>query len=81
MDNRLALQSRGSRVINVALPAKAAYDFDVMQKVTRELVGRLGCENCHSGYDFRFELISRYSVDPQDFQLREEIGGGFGFGG
>ena len=31
-----------------------AYDLKKMQKVTANVLGRLGCPACHSGFDIRF---------------------------
>ncbi len=40
--------------IFVSVPAKASNDFDSMTKITKEVLGKLGCPGCHSGFDLRF---------------------------
>jgi hypothetical protein len=53
------LQARGKgptplRPVNVFTPPKAVHDLKSLEKVTRDVLGRLGCGNCHSGFDLRF---------------------------
>ena len=48
--------------VRVSVPASVAYNFGRMQEVTKEILGRLGCDECHSGYDIRFDVIRDYRV-------------------
>lgn len=48
--------------VRVSVPASVAYDLGRMQEVTKDILGRLGCENCHSGHDIRFDIIRDYRV-------------------
>jgi len=50
-------------VVQVQIPAKVAYDLKSMQKATEIVLGRLGCPECHSGWDIRFEIENRYRFD------------------
>jgi hypothetical protein len=34
-----------------------------MQKVTAQVLSQLGCDNCHSGFDIRFDLVRDFVVD------------------
>lgn len=52
-------------IVRVAIPAKVAYNLKSMQKVTAEILDRLGCPACHSGHDIRFELIRDFLVDEE----------------
>ena len=52
-------------VIRIRVPARMAYDLDSMTKITANMVKELGCEPCHSGYDIRFEMISRYTINKK----------------
>jgi len=45
--------SRGG-VVHVTIPAAAASDLKVMQKITANVLGKLGCLGCHSGFDIRY---------------------------
>ena len=42
------------RTVIVSVPTKVASDLKSMQKVQAEVLGRLGCPNCHSGIDILF---------------------------
>lgn len=44
------------RTIRVRLDADTMNSFDKLQAVQKDLLGRLGCPTCHSGFDLRFEL-------------------------
>jgi hypothetical protein len=49
--------------VRVSVPASVARDLDVMAKVTKEVLGRLGCPNCHSGFDIRFDIEREFFVN------------------
>ena len=53
------------RTVHVVVPAQIAFNLDRMQTVTREILGRLGCDKCHSGWDIRFRLETDFIVDEQ----------------
>lgn len=53
----------------VVVPASVAFDRDKMEKITREILGRVGCPDCHSGRDIRFELERNFFVDEK-LQIR-----------
>lgn len=53
------------RLVRVAVPQQVAYDFDRMAAVTKQILRKLGCEACHSGWDIRFQL-------HRDFLVNEE---------
>ncbi len=54
-----------SKTVNVSLPANVAYDFDKFVEVQRSILDRLGCMACCSGFDIRWDLATRFSVDEQ----------------
>ena len=43
-----------ARTVHVTVPVTVANNFDKMQKVTKTVLGQLGCSGCHSGFDIRF---------------------------
>ena len=51
------------QIIRVKVPARIANDFGSMTKVTAKVLGELGCPECHSNYDIRFDIISQYTYD------------------
>lgn len=54
-----------TNVVRVSIPAKIAYDLGQMQKITASVLDQLGCPNCHSGYDIRFDLERRFIIDEK----------------
>lgn len=51
------------RAVRVTIPAEVAYDLKRMTLVTEAVLGRLGCPECHSGWDLRFDIERRFLVD------------------
>jgi hypothetical protein len=52
-------------VVRVTIPAKVAHDLSSMQKVTASVLGKLGCEACHSGFDIRYDVVREFVVDEK----------------
>lgn len=70
--------SGASNVVRVSLPANAYFNLDATQKLQKELLGRLGCPGCTSGWDIRWDLHRRFVVD-ENLNLKEAFGPhGFG---
>lgn len=42
------------RTVYVAAPRGIGNDIDKMFRLTRNVLGKLGCDGCHSGFDLRF---------------------------
>jgi len=49
----LRTAARGG-VVHVSVPASASNNLAMMQKITANVLGKLGCLGCHSGFDIRF---------------------------
>ena len=60
------------RTVRVVVPAKVAFNLDQMQGVTADILNRLGCPTCHSGFDIRFFLEQDFIVNEQG-----QVRGGF----
>lgn len=60
------LQSNlSNRVVQVSLPAEVAFDLDRFQQVQRDILGKLGCMACCSGWDIRYDIQRRFIVDAK----------------
>ena len=59
------------RVVHVTLPAEVAFDLDRFSKVQRDILGKLGCMACCSGWDIRYDLQRRFVVDAE-LNVREQ---------
>lgn len=57
-------------VIRVSLPASAYFDLGKFQGIQKDILGRLGCPACCSGWDIRYDLQRRFQVDEK-FNVRE----------
>lgn len=52
-------------VVRVALPASVAFDLDSFAKVQKDILGRLGCLACCSGWDIRWDVFRDFRVDEK----------------
>lgn len=57
------LDGAPAKLVQVSVPAKLAYNLDSMQKVTARVLDQLGCPECHSGFDIRFDIERRFIFD------------------
>ncbi|MGW5192785.1 hypothetical protein ACWEOO_26310 [Kribbella sp. NPDC004138] len=58
------------RVVHVTLPAEVAFDIERFGKVQLDILGKLGCLGCCSGWDIRYDIQRRFVVDA-DLNVRE----------
>jgi hypothetical protein len=58
------------RGVRVFVPAEVAFNLEKMQKVTANLLGRLGCPGCHSGFDIRFIHELDFIVNAKTMEIQ-----------
>lgn len=49
----------------VHLPLRVLWDLDGFTIVSREILDRLGCKDCTSGFDIRYKGIRDFIVDRE----------------
>jgi hypothetical protein len=54
-----------ARTVRVTLPREVAYNLDQFQAVQKDILGKLGCLACCSGFDIRWEFDQRFLVDSK----------------
>ena len=59
------------QVVRVSIPKEVAYALDRFQEVQKDILDKLGCRGCCSGFDIRWEFERRFVVDNQS-NVREE---------
>jgi hypothetical protein len=64
-------------VVSVYVPTKTLYDLESMQKITAQVLDKLGCPGCHSGRILDFREREQFVVDPQSLEVNEVRGGRF----
>lgn len=57
------------RPITVMVPPEVAFDLDKTQAVLKNVLGKLGCQGCTSGFDIRFVLERDFVVNPQTLDV------------
>ncbi len=63
--------------ITIQVPSKALYDLESMHKITAQVLGKLGCGECHSGRILDFTELSQFVVNPENLEVNEIFGGRF----
>jgi hypothetical protein len=61
--NKSGIKPGSHGTVRVSVPSKVFYDLEKMQAATKEILGRLGCSSCHSGFDIRFRQESEFRVN------------------
>lgn len=46
--------------IQIKVPASVTYDLKKMNSIKESVLDRLGCPNCHSGHDLRFDIERQF---------------------
>ncbi len=63
-----------TRQVRVTIPAKIAYDLKSFQKAQAEILDRLGCQPCCSGWDIIWDVTRRFGVDDK-LNINELVSG------
>ena len=58
-----------TRTVHLVVPREVAFSLEKIQKVTVNLLGRLGCPQCHSGFDIRFIQERDFIADPRTLEV------------
>lgn len=61
-----------ARTVRVTIPADVAFDLERFQTVQKDILGRLGCMACCSGWDIRFDIQRRFVVDA-NLRVRDAL--------
>ncbi len=61
--DKLPIKAGAHGVVHVSVPVGIYYNADKMAMVTKEVLGRLGCLACHSGFDIRFQQEVEFVVN------------------
>jgi hypothetical protein len=59
------------RTVNIRVTREVTHDLSKMQKVTANVLGRLGCPECHSGHILNFLEIRDFVVNPRSLDVQE----------
>lgn len=60
--------------VRIYVSRDIAYDLKKMHTVTANILGRLGCLGCHSGYVLEFQTIAQFAVNPATLEPVEIAG-------
>lgn len=52
------------KAVTVRVDERTFSDLKSMQNITAQTLGRLGCGECHSGFDIRYLLERDFFVNP-----------------
>jgi len=64
------------KVVTVKVSAAQFNDLGSMNKITAQALGRLGCTECHSGFDIRYLLERDFRVNPAGEVVPDIAAGG-----
>ena len=52
-------------VVNIHVPRDVHFDLERMQRLTADILGRLGCQGCHSGRILNFHVLEDFVVNSK----------------
>lgn len=59
----LKARQAANRVVRVSVPADVGNDLAKFQRVQKDILGKLGCLACCSGWDIRWDIFNDFHVD------------------
>lgn len=65
----------GADRVRVYVSQGALYDLGKMNKITANVLGRLGCGGCHSGRILDFIALDEFVVNPVTLEAHEVLAG------
>ena len=57
-------QAANPETVMVRVPLEVMWDFDRLAGIKKEILGRLGCLACTSGFDIRWKGAREFVVNP-----------------
>jgi hypothetical protein len=61
--------------VNIYVTRDVAFNLEKMTQITKTVLGKLGCDGCHSGRDLHYQIIEDYVVNPKTLDVNELAGG------
>jgi hypothetical protein len=57
--------------VNIYVTRDVAFNLEKMVQVTKTVLGRLGCDQCHSGRILDFHIIEDFVVNPKSLDVHD----------
>jgi hypothetical protein len=57
--------------VNIYVTRDVAFNIEKMFQVTKTVLGRLGCDQCHSGRLLDFHIIEDFVVNPKSLDVHD----------
>jgi hypothetical protein len=57
--------------VRIYVSRDVAFNFDKLTKVTKSVLGKLGCDECHSGRILDFVIMEDFLVNSKSLEVNE----------
>jgi hypothetical protein len=57
--------------VNIYVTRDVAFNIDKMFQITKTVLGKLGCDGCHSGRILDFHIIEDFVVNPKSLDVHD----------
>jgi len=64
LDADQQLRAAQPEEVTVHVPLELLWDFDSLTTVKKDILGRLGCLACTSGFDIRWKGVREFVINP-----------------
>jgi hypothetical protein len=65
------------RAVRIYVSRDIDYNLEKLNRITAQVLGKLGCGGCHSGYLLHFIALTDFVVNPKTLDVEEAGFGGF----
>jgi hypothetical protein len=59
------------RAVRIYVSRDISYNLEKMNRITAQVLGRLGCGGCHSGRILHFVALEDFIVNPKTLDVHE----------
>lgn len=57
--------------VRIYITRDVAFNLEKMNRVTKNVLGKLGCDECHSGRILDFTIMENFLVNPKTLEVNE----------
>jgi mRNA-degrading endonuclease RelE of RelBE toxin-antitoxin system len=65
---------RESHVV-IHVPYEIAFNLKKLNEITAKVLGKLGCDGCHSGRILEYRVIRDFVVNPKTLEIQDILPG------
>jgi hypothetical protein len=73
--DQLNLEANAQNHVVIHVPHDIAFNLKKVNEITAKVLGKLGCDGCHSGRILEYRVIREFAVNPKNLEIQDVIRG------